>query len=233
MSVIAKITHVIYDLDGVLLDTEPLHAKVNQAIANRYGKTIDPTLQYQLCGRKSKDSAALIVETLKLPVTVREFLQEKDAIIYQYYPQVPPLPGTVRLIHHLANHHIPQAVATSSATRPFTAKTKPHQAWFTLFDCIVKGDDPELTKGKPAPDIFLITAKRLGAKPENCLVFEDSLAGVMAARSAGMSVIAIPNPEMDYSAYQEADQIMSSLEEFKPESWHLPAFNHQFSHTKV
>ena len=230
------ITHVIYDLDGILLDTEPLHAKVNQAIANRYGKTIDRTLQYQLCGRKSKDSAALIVETLQLPLTAEAFLQEKDAIIYQYYPQVPPLPGIVRLTHHLANHNIPQAVATSSATRPFTAKTQPHQAWFSLFRCIVRGDDPELTRGKPAPDIFLITAKRLGAKPENCLVFEDSLAGVMAARQAGMCVVAIPPPEMDYSAYQQADQVLTSLEDFNPEYWHLPAFkphNHPVSPAKV
>ena len=229
MSVAPKITHVIYDLDGLLLDTEPLHAKVNQAIANRYGKTIDHQLQYKLCGRKSTDSAALIVETLKLPVTVEAYLQEKDAIIYQYYPHVPPLPGTVRLTHHLASNNIPQAVATSSASRPFSAKTEPHQAWFSLFQCIVRGDDPELTRGKPAPDIFLITAQRLGAKPERCLVFEDSLAGVAAARAAGMSVVAVPGPDMDSEAYQDAHQVLTTLEEFDPKYWQLPAFDRQVS----
>jgi pseudouridine-5'-monophosphatase len=64
----------------------------------------------------------------------------------------------------------------------------------------------------------------LGAKPENCLVFEDALAGVSAARAAGMSVIAVPASDMDQSLYQEADQILGSLKEFQPELWQLPKF---------
>lgn len=219
-----KITHLIYDLDGLLLDTETLHTKVNQMIANRYGQTIDPALQFKLCGRKSKDSAKLIVETLKLPVTVETYIQEKDAIIYQYYPNVPPLAGAVRLTQHFAAHQIPQAIATSSSSRPFAAKTQSHQAWFSIFKYIIKGDNPSIKQGKPAPDIFLIAAEELGAKPEQCLVFEDSLAGVAAARAAQMSVVAVPAPDMDKSLYTEADQVLNSLAEFQPQDWELPAF---------
>ncbi|MFM6398714.1 HAD-IA family hydrolase, partial [Planktothrix sp.] len=72
--------------------------------------------------------------------------------------------------------------------------------------------------------IFLLVAQRLGAKPENCLVFEDALAGVSAAKAAGMSVIAVPASDMDQSLYQEADQILNSLSEFQPELWELPKF---------
>ncbi|MFM6399277.1 MAG: HAD-IA family hydrolase, partial [Planktothrix sp.] len=72
--------------------------------------------------------------------------------------------------------------------------------------------------------IFLLVAQRLGAKPENCLVFEDALAGVSAAKAAGMSVIAVPASDMDQSLYQEADQILNSLSEFQPELWQLPQF---------
>jgi pseudouridine-5'-monophosphatase len=219
-----KITHLIYDLDGLLLDTEPLHAKVNQMIANRYGKIIYPDLQFKLCGRKSNDSAKLIVETLKLPLTVEAYLQEKDAIIYQYYPNVPPLAGAVRLTQHFAAHHIPQAIATSSSRRPFNAKTQSHQEWFSIFQCIIRGDNPEIKQGKPAPDIFLITAEKLGVKPEQCLVFEDSLAGVAAARAAQMSVVAVPAPDMDQQLYLEADQVLNSLAEFQPQNWGLPPF---------
>ncbi len=219
-----KITHIIYDLDGLLLDTETLHAKVNQMVANRYGKTINPELKFQLCGRKSKDSAKLIVETLKLPITVETYLQEKDAIIYQYYPNVLPLEGAVRLTKHFAAHQIPQAIATSSSSRPFAAKTAPHQDWFSIFQYIIQGDNPEIKQGKPAPDIFLIAADKLGAKPEQCLVFEDSLAGVAAARAAQMSVVAVPAPDMDKQLYFEADQVLNSLLEFEPQEWELPPF---------
>ncbi len=219
-----KITHLIYDLDGLLLDTEPLHTKVNQMIANRYGKSINPELQFKLCGRKSKDSAKLIVETLELPVTVEAYIKEKDAIIYQYYPNVPPLAGAVRLTQHFAANHIPQAIATSSSSRPFTAKTQSHQDWFSIFQYIVRGDNPDIKQGKPAPDIFLITAEKLGAKPEQCLVFEDSLAGVAAARAAQMAVVAVPSPDMDHQLYLEADQVLNSLTEFQPEKWELPPF---------
>jgi beta-phosphoglucomutase-like phosphatase (HAD superfamily) len=219
-----RITHVIYDLDGLLLDTEPLHAKVNQIVANRYGKTIEHTLSCKVRGRKSHDSAKLLIQELELSLTVEEFLKQKDAIIYELYPHVLPLEGAVRLTQHLAFHNIPQAVATSSGTRPFTAKTQSHQHWFSLFQYIVRGDDPELKNGKPAPDIFLLVAQRLGAKPENCLVFEDALAGVSAAKAAGMSVIAVPASDMDQSLYQEADQILNSLSEFEPELWQLPKF---------
>lgn len=219
-----KITHVIYDLDGLLLDTEPLHARVNQIVAHRYGKTIEHTLSCKVRGRKSYDSAKLLIQELDLSLSVEEFLKQKDAIIYELYPHVLPLDGAVSLTQHLAFHNIPQAVATSSGTRPFTAKTQSHQGWFSVFQEIVRGDDPELKNGKPAPDIFLLVAQRLGAKPENCLVFEDALAGVSAAKAAGMSVVAVPASDMDQSLYQEADQILNSLSEFQPELWQLPKF---------
>ena len=222
-----KITHLIYDLDGLLLDTEPLHTKVNQMVANRYGKSIDADLQFKLCGRKSKDSAKLIVETLELPITVEAYLQEKDAIIYQYYPNVPPLAGAVRLTQHFAAHQIPQAIATSSSSRPYAAKTQSHQDWFSIFKYVIQGDNPEIKQGKPAPDIFLITTKKLGVKPEHCLVFEDSLAGVAAARAAQMSVVAVPAPEMDHQLYLKADQVLNSLTEFQPTDWNLPPFSNE------
>ncbi|CAD5916711.1 (DL)-glycerol-3-phosphatase 1, mitochondrial [Planktothrix tepida] len=219
-----KITHVIYDLDGLLLDTEPLHARVNQIVAHRYGKTIEHSLSCKVRGRKSHDSAKLLIQELDLSLSVEEFLKQKDAIIYELYPHVLPLDGAVHLTQHLAFHNIPQAVATSSGTRPFTAKTQSHQGWFSVFQEIVRGDDPELKNGKPAPDIFLLVAQRLGAKPENCLVFEDALAGVSAAKVAGMSVVAVPASDMDQSLYKEADQILNSLSEFQPELWQLPKF---------
>lgn len=91
-----------------------------------------------------------------------------------------------------------------------------------MFDCVVLGDDPEVHEGKPAPDVFLVVARRLGVAPEKCLVFEDSPAGIAAARRAGMHAVAVPDPNMSAAAYEQADQVLRSLEEFDPAAWGLP-----------
>ncbi len=219
-----KITHVIYDLDGLLLDTEPLYALIVQTIISRYGKVCDRAIQAKLAGRNAWDSAQILVEMLALPITVQEYLQEREEFLDQLLPQAKPLPGAVRLTKHFYHHQIPQGVATSSARRTFNLKTSHHQEWFALFDCLVVGDDPVLKRGKPAPDIFLLAAQRLGASPEQCLVFEDAPAGMTAALAAGMSVIVVPHPSVDEQLYQGAHQIINSLTDFDPELWQLPSF---------
>lgn len=224
MTQFKKITRVIYDLDGLLLDTEPIHAQVNQMMAARYGKTYDPSIQLQITGRNAFDSARLLVERLGLPLNPEAYLNERRTIISGLFPDAKPLLGAVRLTQHLHRYRIPQAVATSSARPFFDLKTTHHQDWFALFECIVTGDDAAIEQGKPAPDIFLITAQRLGVLPEQCLVFEDSLAGVEAALAAGMSVIAVPAPSVDKQLYQHAHQVLDSLSHFEPHLWQLPAF---------
>ena len=217
-----KITHVIYDLDGLLLDTEPLHLLMIQTIVSRYGKLFDPSIQSKFAGRNALDSAQILVEMLALPITAQAFLEEREVFLDQLLPQAKPLPGAIRLTKHLHQHQIPQAVATSSARRPFRLKTTHYQEWFALFDCIVLGDDPTLKRGKPAPDIFLLAAQRLGASPEECLVFEDAHAGMEAALAAGMSVIVVPHSGVDKQLYRGASQILDSLTDFDPQLWQLP-----------
>ncbi|MBE9182799.1 HAD-IA family hydrolase [Oculatella sp. LEGE 06141] len=218
-----RVTHLIYDLDGLLLDTEPIHATVNQTLAARFGKTFDFTIHAKIIGRTAEDSAQLIIDLLELPLTVSEYLTQRDAIIFDLYPSSCPMPGAVELTQHFYRYRVPQAIATSSAHIRFSSKTTHHQDWLQLFQCIVMGDDPAIQNGKPSPDIFWVTAERLGTRPDQCLVFEDSIAGVSAAKQAGMSVVAVPAPNMSRTLFQEADQILESLTEFEPEQWHLPA----------
>jgi pseudouridine-5'-monophosphatase len=215
------ITHLIYDFDGLLLNTEPIHAQVNQTIAARYGKTFDTSVRTKVMGRRAHDSARVIIDMLSLPLTVQDYLSQKDAIIYDLYPSACPMPGAVQLTQRCYQAGFPQAIASSSSQRPFRYKTLHYQDWLQVFDCIVLGDDPAIQRGKPAPDIFLLTADRLGAPPEQCLVFEDSLAGLIAAKQAGMAVVAVPDPSMDKSLFQEADQVLNSLVEFDPQTWNL------------
>lgn len=215
------ITHLIYDFDGLLLNTEPIHAQVNQTIAARYGKTVDASVRTKVMGRRAQDSAQIMIEMLALPLTVPEYLEQKDAIIYDLYPSARPMPGAMELTQHFYQAGVPQAIASSSSQRPFHAKTTHYQQWMQRFNCIVLGDDPAIQQGKPAPDIFLIAAERLGAPPEQCLVFEDSLAGVIAAKQAGMTVVAVPDPIMDKSLFQDADAVLNSLLEFEAQQWLL------------
>lgn len=218
------ISHIIYDFDGLLLDTESLNEKVNKEITQRYGKTFDTQIKLKIAGRTTLDSAKIIIESLDLSLTPEAYLQERNQLLYPLYPHAKPLRGATRLTQHLHQQGIPQAIATSSSLRHFSMKTTHYQAWIELFDEIVVGDDPAINHGKPAPDIFLLAAQRLGVSPEHCLVFEDSLAGMQAALAAKMSVVAIPHPDFDRHLYQDATQILNSLDEFQPQLWHLPEF---------
>ncbi|QFZ93216.2 HAD family hydrolase [Synechococcus elongatus] len=185
---------VIYDLDGLLLDTEPIHAQVYDEVAQQFGVQLDPVLQAKLRGRPSRETSRLIVETLNLPVSPAEFLAIRKPIIEARVAQSPARPGAPELVRSLHQRAFPQAIATSSTQPAFAIKTQQHQPWVQLIDLVVCGDDPQLERPKPAPDIFWLAAQRLGVKPEDCLVFEDSISGVRAALEAGMTVVAVPDP---------------------------------------
>ncbi len=219
-----KITHVIYDMDGLLLNTEPFYTKANQAIAERYGKTFDWSLKSRVIGLRAADTAKILVESIPLPITPEEYLDTRRHMLEELFPQAEPMPGAVRLTRHLHRHGIPQAVASSSDTHHFDLKTSRHKEWLRIFQCFVVGADPDVKQGKPAPDVFLVAARRLGAEPAHCLVFEDSPAGIQAACAAGMAAIAVPDPNLDHLAFPGAEQILHSLTEFDPVQWGLPAY---------
>jgi len=218
----SKISCLIYDLDGILLDTESIYTEVTQEIVGEYGKVFDWSIKKQIIGRRSTEAAKIIVDSLNLPITPQEYLDSRKDDLVMKLKDCKPMPGAKEITKHFYQHGISQAIATSSGYPMFEAKKEKNKKWFSQFEQIVKGDDHELKNGKPAPDIFLLAAKRLGFKPENCLVFEDAPSGVEAAISAGMSVVAIPDPNSDLSNYKNATLILSSLNEFIPENWGLP-----------
>ncbi len=216
------ITHLIYDFDGLLLDTEPIYCRVNEIIANRYGKTFTPALHRQIMGRQALECAQILVDKLALPLTAEAHLEARNQIIYDLLPEAKPMPGAVAITQRFYQLGVPQAIATSSAQVTFSLKTQRYQAWLAIFQEIVLGSDPAVKRSKPAPDSFLVAAQRLEADPAQCLVFEDSPAGVKAAKQAGMSVVAVPAAHMEAQLYSEADQVITQLSEFDPQSWRLP-----------
>ena len=219
-----NISCLIYDMDGLLLDTEGIYTEVTQQIVGEYGKVFDWSVKEKIIGRRSIQAAEIIVESLDLPISPQDYLDSRKDVLLEKFKDTEALPGAKEMTTHFFKLGIPQALATSSSSPMFEAKFEKHKKWFSQFAQIVRGDDPELKEGKPAPDIFLLAAKRLGVDPAECLVFEDAPTGAEAALAAGMSVVVVPDPNMDHCHYKNASQIISSLKDFDPEYWGLPKF---------
>jgi len=227
------VSHVLFDMDGLLLDTERVYTVVTQRIVERYGKKFKWSLKSQMMGRRAPEAADILIKELGLEgkLSPEAYLEEREAAHDKMWPEVELMPGAERLVRHLHKHHIPFGVATSSHTGPYDAKTSRHKHVFSLFDTIVKGDDPDVKKGKPAPDIFLVCASRLPSPPSDmsrCLVFEDAILGVEAAKAAGMRSVLVPDPNMLGSIDVEAagaTQILPSLDKFVPEDWGMPPYD--------
>jgi len=208
-------THVLFDLDGVLLDSEPLYTQAAQEILDPYGKTFDWSLKVETIGRDARDGAAWLLDKLEVPLGVGEYLERRERRLRELFPRVKPVAGGPEFVAALARRGVPMAVATSSHRAQYVVKIASHP-WFGAFQVVVCGDDPELERLKPAPDIFLLAAARLGAPPRDCLVVEDSPAGVEAARAAGMQVVAMPDPHVDRDRVAGADLVVAGFGEIEP-----------------
>ncbi|XP_058452317.1 probable pseudouridine-5'-phosphatase isoform X2 [Malaya genurostris] len=222
-----KVTHCIFDMDGLLLDTEMLYTEVTQSIADPYGKIYTWEIKQSVMGLQREPAAIAIVEALELPITPEEYIEISTAKINELMPHCAMMPGAERLIRHLHQNNVPIALATSSSADSYAVKTQNHQELFDLFHHKVTGSsDPEVKEGKPAPDIFLVAASRFPSKPkpEECLVFEDAPNGVTAGVSAGMQVVMVPDPKITEDQRKHATLVLNSLEEFQPEQFGLPAF---------
>ncbi|KAI8143379.1 HAD-like domain-containing protein [Fennellomyces sp. T-0311] len=227
-----KITHCIFDMDGLLLDTERVYTEVTQEILDKYADGVKFTwdVKSKLMGRTGIESATMVVEHYKLPMSVQEYIDKSTVLHEERFPLVQPLPGVERLIRHLHAKRIPMAVATSSTRSRFELKTSRCKELFSLFEHVICGDDPGIERGKPAPDLFLAAQQRLGNPPaENCLVFEDATNGVQAGLNAKMHVVWIPDSNLLTVAGDPgshgATVVLESMVDFDPEFFSLPGYD--------
>ncbi|XP_074603339.1 pseudouridine-5'-phosphatase-like [Brevipalpus obovatus] len=225
------VTHVLFDLDGLLLDTETLYSKATNVLAARYGKVYTMKEKVKVMGKTGLDAARSIVELCGLPITAEQYQQEMEPIFQEVFSNVDFMPGARRLIRHLHQHKIPMAIATSSGTKNYEIKTKKYPEIFKsgkyFHHIVVASGDPEITHGKPHPQTFLVCAKRFDppVDPSKALVFEDSVNGVKGAIAAGMQCVQVPDPELLQYESAEPTLVIDSLLNFKPELFGLPEFD--------
>ena len=210
----------LFDLDGLLLDTEPLHAQAWQQAAQHFGRPLgDPELM-QLRGRRRLDCAEQVREWIRssqlLVPSVDELLAIRQPIAETLLIQAQPMAGAQTLIRRCLELGLPMALATSSSKEAVNLKAKPHP-WLAAIEERVHGDDPELRRGKPHPDVFQLAAQRLGVNCQDSWAFEDSPAGAQAALAAGCRVFVVPAADADAALYPtEIADTISTLEEVLP-----------------
>lgn len=211
---LSDFSHVIFDLDGVLLDTEKLYTEATQRVVSVFGKTFDWALKSRMMGRNQLEAAELLVESLELPISANEYLERQLPIAEQLFRTASELPGAAEFVQALLERGHRLAVGTSSTRHLYDLKTS-HLPWFSAFSAVISGDHPEVRALKPAPDIFLAAARAIAGDPARCLVLEDSIAGVQAGLAAGMTVIAIPDEALAAEHFSEAHLLVRSYAELR------------------
>jgi len=211
--VLDGVTAVLFDMDGVLLDTEELYTLATKRILGPLGDRFDWRIKERMMGRAPLVAAQILIDALEVPMTPQEYLEQKRPVLLELFRQSRPKPGAPELVKKLAARGLPLAVATSSDRTFFEAKTA-HHPWFSQFQAVVCGGDPGVNAHKPAPDIFLAAAARLGQRPKDCIVFEDAEAGIEAARRAGVRrIVALADENIDRALLAKADHVIDSYAE--------------------
>uniref|UniRef100_T1J953 pseudouridine 5'-phosphatase n=1 Tax=Strigamia maritima TaxID=126957 RepID=T1J953_STRMM len=221
------LSHVIFDLDGLLLDTESLYTIATQNVLDEFNATFTWDVKVKMMGKTALDAAKVLVDELHLPITPEKFNELAERQYRIIFPTSKLMPGAEKLVRHLHKHKIPIAIATGSNNENYVWKTEGHKELFSLFHhAVLTSSDKEVKQGKPAPDAFLVCASRFSEKPSNdeVLVFEDALNGVEAGLAAGMKVIMVPDPRVDKSTIPANVTVLKSLEEFQPQQFGLPSY---------
>ncbi len=187
----------IFDLDGVIVDTAKYHYLAWKKLADELGIEFTEEDNELFKGVSRRRCLEILLEMGSLKVTPEQFdrwLVEKNEDYLEYIEKMNAseiLPDVPKVLNYLKEHHIPMALGSASKNaRPILEKVN----LLRYFDVIVDGN--HVTKAKPDPEVFLMAARQMGIAPEHCVVFEDALAGIEAANSAGMTSIGIGDREV-------------------------------------
>jgi HAD superfamily hydrolase (TIGR01509 family) len=211
------IAAVVFDLDGVILDTEELWNEVREALAHERGGRWSERAQSEMMGMSSTEWSAYMHDVVGLAEPPEEINREVvRRMLERYEQQLPLIDGAVDAVRRIATRW-PLGLASSS-NRELIDRALAVSGLAPLFRATVSSE--EVARGKPAPDVYLEIAGRLGVEPTSCAAIEDSGNGIRSAHAAGMRVIAIPNPVYPppHEALALATVVLRSISELSPDA---------------
>jgi HAD superfamily hydrolase (TIGR01509 family) len=187
-----KIAAVILDMDGLMLDTESIYKRAWQTAGDQCGYPIDDGFYHTLIGQPNSACEASLFERYGAGFPMNEFRARWTDLWHAEVESagIPTKPGLTELLSFLNDHQIPIAIATSS-DQNYAAFSLRAAGLADVFSHIVTGD--QIVHGKPAPDIYIEAARRLGVAAEHCVAIEDSDAGALAANASGMITVMVPD----------------------------------------
>ncbi|MEZ4862110.1 MAG: HAD family phosphatase [Caldilineaceae bacterium] len=205
------IVAIIFDMDGLMLDTERMAQRAWQRAGAEFGYDFSEEIYLHAVGRTAPATEALFRQSFGPGFPFEQIYARKQEYLYGAIDRegIPTKPGLLELLEWLDQRQIAKAVATSTA-RPLAMRKLTAAKLLDRFSAIVCGN--EVPNGKPAPDIFLAAAQLLDVAPDACIVLEDSTAGIKAAHAAGMQSIMVPDliqPTAEITAL--ADRVLPSL----------------------
>jgi HAD superfamily hydrolase (TIGR01509 family) len=207
---------VVFDMDGVIVDSEQVWDDVREQLAKERGGRWHDRAQADMMGMSSPEWSCYMHDVIGLPESPEEINDEVvRRMLDRYAERTPLIDGAVEAVRRLAPKF--RLGVASSSNRPLIAAVLERAAIADLFDTVVSSE--EVARGKPAPDVYLEAMRRLGAEPARTAAIEDSSNGIRSAHAAGMHVITLPNahypPAPDALAL--ADAVVESTHELTPE----------------
>jgi HAD superfamily hydrolase (TIGR01509 family) len=212
---------VVFDLDGVLIQSEEVWDEVREAYVRERGGRYDDEIQRAMMGMSSVEWSAYLHRTAGVPDEPEEINDEVvRRMLAAYETHLPLIDGAVDAVHRMRDDFA-LAVASSS-NRPIIDAVLRVAGVADCFAATVSSE--EVARGKPAPDVYLEAARRLGVEPRRCAAVEDSHGGIRSAKAAGMLVLAIPNPTYppDEESLAQADVVLESLADLRSEKISSP-----------
>lgn len=220
---IGKISAVIFDLDGLLINSEPSWGKTYDIFIKKYKLEDEPKFHDQMIGRGLKGVVEIMKEKLGLVGDTKKLVEDYREIFFEVFSKEKKVlkEGVLELVKSLSGRDVSMAVATGGPSKEMVENILGKEHILSYFDIIVSSD--QVKRGKPFPDIFWETAKELGLSPVDCLVLEDSANGILAAKAAGMKSVGI-NSEPKWRKDLEnagADRVFASLKELENDQLEL------------
>ena len=186
---LTNIKACLFDMDGTLVDSMHIWKDIDVAFLGRFGYELPPNLQKEIEGMAFKETAQYFKEHFELPLSIEEIMNCWNEMAFRVYSEeIDYKPGAFAFIKKLKEMGIKTAICTSNS-RELVAAVGEHLGFMPYFDTIITAC--EVGAGKPAPDIYLEAARRVGVSPKECLVFEDIVMGLTAGKRAGMKLCAV------------------------------------------